>query len=126
MNKYLKVRRSAQQSHFRRRVFERLGFSLAESEISQLIRDIQSKQATLLLRHSLRNSIWRVSVGSHAIVVVYDEETDVPVTVLTESMWQARSVCNSPIVTTTDDLYSALGDHPAAQVLRNLKKERKR
>ena len=124
MNKYVKVRRAAQQSHFRRRVFERLGFSLTEDEITQLTREIQEEECTLLLRHSLRNSIWRVTAGSRDIIVVYDEETEVPVTVLTEGMWQVRSMCNSPVVTSGKDLQSALGDHPAGQILRDLKKRK--
>lgn len=124
MNKYLKVRKCAQKSHFRRRVFERLGFNLTEEEIKEVVLKIREKRAFLLTRHSLRNSIWRVPVGKRDLIIIYDEETDEPATVLTESMWQERSVCNSPVVDNTQDLQIALGDHPAAKVLRDLKKEK--
>ena len=124
MNKYLKARKVAQKSHFRRRVRERLGFHLTEDELKKVRDSIQQKTSLLLTRHSLRNSIWRVRIGNRDIIVVYDEETNEPATVLTESMWQERSVCNSPVVKDNQDLQIALGDHPAAKVLRDFKKEK--
>jgi hypothetical protein len=123
MNKYLKVRKSAQATHFRRRAFERLGFHLTDEEVSNIRSSIEKQEAALLARQSLRHSIWRCYVGKRDIIVVYDEETDEPATIITESMWQERSVCNSPTVENAESLQTALGDHPGAKVLKELRKK---
>ena len=124
MNKFVKARKVAQAEHFRRRAFERLGFSLTSEEISNIRSSIEKKEAPLLARQSLRHSIWRCCVGKRDIIVMYDEETEEPATIITESMWQERGICNSPVVENAESLQAALGDHPGAKVLKELKRKK--
>ena len=51
--------------------------------------------------------------------MVYDNETEEMVTLLTEEIWQSQKMCNSPYAKDTKNLRQSLGDNEVLLKLRN-------
>ena len=87
-----KIRRQSQRIHFSRRSEERLGYILNVETVIKIREAIRSETAELLhVKRGVRLSVWRVSVKSGTIIVVYSHETEELVTLLTEEMWKERT-----------------------------------
>jgi hypothetical protein len=120
-NKLRDVKKRAQQSHFKRRARERLGYALNQTAISGIRNSVQGEHGTLLAQPSLRISIWSVRYGERDLVVVYDHETEELVTLITTGMYQEMAICNSPRGKDADDLKSRIADTPAGKALQEMK-----
>lgn len=123
MNKYVKIKRDAQRTHFRRRALERLGYELLEREIARIRQQVRERKAELLTRPDAKLSVWRVDIGARQMVVVYDLETEELSTILTNKIWQEQDMCNSPYSKDEGHLVGTLGDHPKAKALAELKEK---
>lgn len=100
--------------HVRIRAWERLGEHVDQEECLRIARDIQEGQnAERIVRISFRCSIWRVRIKGVPAIVIYDHEMRIPITILTEQMWQERSLCNSPKVSDPTPLKENLGSNIA-------------
>lgn len=124
MSKQVKLKRNAQRIHFRRRVFERLGYEIRPEEVGKIKQEIRSGTGELLTRPNKRLSLWRIEVGNRkGFVVVYDAETEELVTLMTDSIWQEQDMCNSPHVSDGAELKGSLSDHRGAESLLELRKK---
>jgi hypothetical protein len=118
-----KLKKIAQRSHFRRRAYERLGYELRAAEIRDIKRQITEKRGRLITRPNSRLTLWRVVVNGRTMVVVHDCDTDELATIMTEAVWQAQDMQNSPHVVDETELRGSLADTPAGQALAALKGE---
>lgn len=119
-----KIRRAAQRVHFRRRVTERLGYPLANSEISKIKQDIRDNTLHELASSVPRLRIYQILVDNRPCVVLYDIHTEELVTFLTLGMWQERKLAKSPADKSTQSLRGTLEDTPAGEVLKKLKENK--
>jgi hypothetical protein len=104
-----KVKRLAQRIHFARRASERLGYELSGAEVIDIRRQVQAGTGELLTRPSDRLVLYRISANGRGMIVVYDNETEELVTMLTEEIWQAQRMFKSPGVNDKADLRESLG-----------------
>lgn len=72
-----------QRVHAERRAIERFGVLL---DIPQAVKDIQSGKATFVERQSLRCTVWKITQQDKEMVVVYDKNRKMIVTVLPEDL----------------------------------------
>ena len=116
-----KLKKIAQRRHFCRRAYERLGYELSSAEIRDIRRQVVNKRAELVTSPSPRLTLWRVAVNSRTMVVVYDCDTEELATIMSEAVWQAQDMQNSPHVLDKTELRGSLADTPAGQALAALK-----
>jgi hypothetical protein len=124
MDKKLKLRKRAQNKHFRRRVEERLGYALSEQEINQIKEDALGGQLRELVSPVPRLIIYQIFIDNRPCVVLYDNQTQELVTFLTLSMWQDRRLANNPKTENEESLRTTLENSPAGQVLKQLKESK--
>jgi hypothetical protein len=113
-------KRNAQQAHFKKRAYERLGYELTNKEVTAIRHQVRDKTAILLSRPSFKLSIWRVSIKARPMIVVFDAETEELVTMLNYTTWQEQRMSNAPDVP-SEELKDTLASHPGAAVLRELR-----
>lgn len=104
-----KIRRLAQRKHFSRRASERLGYIISGAEVIDIRRQVQSGTGELLTRPSDRLVLYRIKTSGRSMIVVYDNETEELVTMMTEAIWQAQAMCRSPHVDDKAALRDTLG-----------------
>lgn len=113
------ARKLAQRSHFRRRVLERLGYELAETEIERIKSSIQSGVLVGEPSQIPRLVIYKIFVDSRPCVVLFDNVTQELVTFLTLSMWQEREMKQNASQT----LRVTFEESPAGEVLKKLREK---
>jgi hypothetical protein len=113
-----KVKQNAQRIHFSKRAQARLGYELTSAEVRGLYSSIRSGVAELVAHPKERLSLYRVYINSRSMIVVYDNETEEMVTLLTEEIWQAQEMCNSPVSKDTKSLRQSLSDNADLLALR--------
>lgn len=91
MKNKLAVKANAQRYHTVKRASERFGLYLSDSNVTDIVKFIQSNKATFLERQSNRVTVWLMALEGINIVVVYDSQRKELAILYPYSWWLERN-----------------------------------